>query len=259
LLDWLACEFIRSGWDVKALQRLIVTSATYRQSSTAPPDRHRVDPENRLLARGPRLRLAAEMIRDGALAASGLLVERLGGPSVKPYQPSGLWKELSDTDYQPSTGADLYRRGLYTFWKRTVPPPMMATFDAPGREACVVRQVRTDTPLQALALLNDVTFVEAARALAARVLREGGGSDDQRLAFAFRLAATRAPDSTELAVLRESLDAHRAHYRAHPDAANALLNVGESPRDRALDPGELAAHTALANLLLSLDETISKE
>ena len=173
LLDWLATEFMRTKWDVKALQKTIVTSATYRQASSATPELLQRDPENRLLARGPRVRLSAEMVRDQALFASGLLVEKIGGPPVRPYQPAGLWKELgSDKDYVPSKGPDLYRRSLYTFWKRTSPPPEMATFDASARETCVVRETRTDTPLQALTLMNDVSFVEASRALAQRVIRE---------------------------------------------------------------------------------------
>src|SRR5262249_32753503 len=180
LLDWLATEFTASGgrqspgWNVKQMLRLMVTSATYRQSSRVTPALLQRNPENRLLARGPRLRLSAEMIRDQALEASGLLVERFGGPSVKPYQPPGLVKELTGTeDYVQDHGADLYRRSLYTYFKRTVAPPTMLTFDAAGREACVVRETRTNTPLQALALMNEVTFVEAARVLAQRVMREG--------------------------------------------------------------------------------------
>jgi hypothetical protein len=259
LLDWLATEFVRTGWDVKAMLRLIVTSATYRQDSRVTPDRLRKDPENRLLSRGPRVRLPAEMIRDGALAASGLLVERLGGPSVKPYQPAGLWKELGDADYQQGHGADLYRRSLYTFWKRTIPPPTMVTFDAAGREACVVREVRTDTPLQALTLLNDVTFVEAARALAARALAEGGDTPESRLKLAFRLALARPPRADELEILRVGLRAHLARFREDPEAARALLRVGERPAVGSLDPAEHAAYTAVANLILSLDETITKD
>ncbi len=166
LLDWLATEFIRTGWDVKAMQKTIVMSATYRQSSKVTPELQQRDPENRLLARGARSRLPAETLRDQALAVSGLLVGTIGGPSVKPYQPPGLWKELTGgDDYKPDTGAGLYRRSLYTFWKRTAPPPMMMNFDAAGREACVVRELRTNTPLQSLNLMNDVTFLEAARAL----------------------------------------------------------------------------------------------
>jgi len=259
LLDWLASEFIHSGWNVKALQRLIVTSATYRQDSKVNPELLRSDPENRLLGRGPRIRLSAEMIRDGALAMAGLLVEQVGGPSVKPYQPAGLWKELSDSEYQQSHGADLYRRSLYTFWKRTIPPPTMATFDAPGREVCSVRQIRTDTPLQALTILNDVTFVEAARVLAARALREGGKTDDSRLSFAFRLATARRPHPKDLDVLHDAIQSHRKHFREHPKAAIDLLKVGESPKDESLDTIEHAAFTAVANLILSLDETITKD
>ena len=186
LLDWLATEFLRTGWDVKSLIRTIVTSATYRQGSRATPESLRHDPENRLLSRGPRLRLSAEMIRDQALSLGGLLVDRLGGPSVKPYQPAGLWSELSDSSYVQDHGPALYRRGLYTFWKRTVAPPSMAAFDAPGRETCIVRETRTNTPLQALDLMNDPTFVEAARAFAARIMSAGRRRPSGRLASAFR-------------------------------------------------------------------------
>ena len=176
LLDWLATEFVRTGWDVRAMQRLIVTSATYRQSSVVTPALLERDPENRLLARGPRGRLPAEMIRDTALSASGLLNDRIGGPSVLPYQPKGLWEEMAFGDgfsaqaYEQSHGRDLYRRGMYTLWKRTVPPASLATFDAPDREKCTARRVTTNTPLQALAMLNDPTYVEAARALAQRTM-----------------------------------------------------------------------------------------
>ena len=167
LLDWLATEFVRTGWDVKGILKTVVTSATYRQSSRVTPELIQKDPENRLLARGPRVRLSAEIVRDQALAISGLLVEKVGGPSVKPYQPAGLWKDLSGAeDYQPDRGDNLYRRGIYTFWKRAVAPPMMLNFDSAAREACVVRDTRTNTPLQALNLMNDVTFVEASRVLA---------------------------------------------------------------------------------------------
>ena len=193
LLDWLATEFIRTGWDVKAMQKMIVMSATYRQSSKVTPELLQRDPENRLLARGPRFRLSAEMIRDQALAVSGLLVEKIGGPSVKPYQPAGLWKELGGEDYQQDTGEGLYRRSLYTFWKRTVPPPSMMNFDAAGREACTVRENRTNTPLQALDLMNDPAYVEASRVLAERMMREGGATPESRISFAFRLATARRP------------------------------------------------------------------
>ncbi|MFO0953328.1 MAG: DUF1553 domain-containing protein [Isosphaeraceae bacterium] len=259
LLDWLATTFVSDGWDQKALIRRVVTSATYRQSSKVSPESLRKDPENRLLARGPRARLSAEMIRDAALAAGGLLVEHLGGPSVRPYQPDGLWKELGDIDYTQGHGADLYRRSLYTFWKRTIPPPTLMTFDAAGREACTVREVRTDTPLQALTLLNDVTFVEAARALAARALVEGGDSVELRLTRAFRLATGRTPGQAERAVLAQAFQSQLSHFRADPAAAAALLSVGESKRDPRLDPAEHAAMTSVCNLILGLDETITKD
>jgi hypothetical protein len=259
LLDWLASEFVRSGWDVKGLHRLIVTSATYRQSSKVTPRLLRRDPDNRLLARGPRLRLPAEMVRDQALAASGLLVERLGGPSVKPYQPPGLWRELADTEYRRDSGPSLYRRGLYTYWKRTVAPPGMLTFDAAGREACCVRETRTNTPLQALNLLNDVTYVEAARALAQRALAEGGNTPAERLTRAFRLTTGRRPAFEELAVLLAGLERHHQHFRKDLLAARKLLSVGESPVPAKFDPAELAAYTAVASVILNLDEVINKE
>ncbi len=260
LLDWLATEFIRTGWDVKAMQRLIVTSATYRQSSRVTPALLQRDPENRLLARGPRLRLSAEMVRDQALAASGLLVEKLGGPSVKPYQPPGLWKELTGTEeYQQDHGANLYRRSLYTFWKRTAAPPSMMTFDAAGRETCVVRETRTNTPLQALTLLNDVTYVEASRVLAQRLMTEGGSTPEERITLAFRLATGRKPRPMELEILRRGFQDYRTRYREDHKAALRLLSSGESPRAEKLDVSELAAYTAVASLILNLDETISKE
>jgi hypothetical protein len=259
LLDWLATEFVRTGWDVKAMQRLIVTSAAYRQSSKVTPELRQRDPENRLLARGPRLRLSAEMIRDQALAASGLLVERPGGPSVRPYQPPNLWKDLTEEKYVQDHGEALYRRSLYTFWKRTIAPPAMLTFDAAGRETCVVRVSRTNTPLQALNLMNDVTYVEAARVLAERVQKEGGGGADGRLTLAFRLVAARTPRPAELRILRAGLEEHLARYRADRPAALKLVSAGESPSDGRLDVAELAAYTAVASMILNLDEAITKE
>ncbi len=259
LLDWLAVEFVENGWDTKALIKTIVTSATYRQTSRVPPADYQRDPDNRWLARGPRQRLSAEMIRDQALAASGLLVENLGGPSVRPYQPSALWKELADTEYVQDHGEGLYRRSLYTFWKRTVAPPAMITFDAGGRETCVVRESRTNTPLQALTLMNEVTFVEASRALAARVIREAGPRPEDRLTLAFRLLTARAPSQQELATLVAGLAAQRDFFQADPQAAAQLLTVGESPVDPAADPIELAAYTMQAGLIMNLDETITKE
>ena len=260
LLDWLATEFVRSGWDVKAMQKLIVTSQTYRQSSRATPELVQRDPANRLLARGPRVRLPAEMVRDQALAAAGLLVEKQGGPSVKPYQPEGLWKEINmqDMDYVQSHGPDLYRRSMYTFWKRTIAPPMMMNFDAANREACVVRENRTNTPLQALNLMNDVTFLEAARFIGQRMLKEAGPDPVARLRHGFRLVLARAPSAAEEQVLRDNLQFHMDYFA---DAAKAkeFVAVGESPADPALNARELAAYGAVASLLLNMDEAVTKE
>jgi hypothetical protein len=257
LLDWLAAEFVRSGWNVKELQKAVVTSATYRQSSRLTPALLERDPDNRLLARGPRIRLSAEVVRDQALAASGLLVEERGGPSVKPYQPDGLWKEIaSDTQYVRSKGPSLYRRSLYTYWKRTVVPPTMSTFDAPGRESCSVRETRTNTPLQALALMNDVTYVEAARVLAERMMKQGAGEE---LRWGFRRVTSRWPGSAEEEVLRRALGSNLAKFRKNPEAARRLISTGDSTPDPALDPAELAAMTTVASLILNLDETITKE
>ncbi|MBY0505076.1 MAG: DUF1553 domain-containing protein [Bryobacteraceae bacterium] len=259
LLDWLALEFIRSGWDVKALQKLILSSATYRQSSKVTPELLERDPGNRLLARGPRLRLAPEMIRDAALYSSGLLQESLGGPSVKPYQPAGLWKEISmqDMDYVESRGRDLYRRGLYTFWKRTIAPPMMVNFDAANHESCTVRESRTNTPLQALNLMNDVTFLEAGRLLGQRMLKEGGASPEQRLAYGFRLVTGRRPDTGEVRILTQSLAYHLDYFSS--EQAAPYLNQGVAKTDASLKPAQLAAYAAVGNLLLNLDEAVTKE
>jgi mono/diheme cytochrome c family protein len=246
-------------WDVKRLHKLIVMSATYRQSSRVTKEHLARDPENKLLARYPRIRLSSEMLRDQALFASGLLVEKLGGPSVKPYQPAGLWDELSGTgDYTPDKGANLYRRSLYTYWKRTSPPPVMAAFDAAGRETCWVRESRTNTPLQALALLNETAFVEAARVLAARVMREAK-TPDERLTRAFRLVAARTPTARELKVIRENFDFQLAEFRKNPPGIQKLMAIGEARPDGNLDPAELAAYTAVCNLLLNLDEVVTKE
>jgi hypothetical protein len=259
LLDWLATEFMRTGWDVKRLLKTLVMSATYRQSSRATPGLLSRDPDNRLLTRGPRVRLSAEMIRDQALAVSGLLVNELGGPSVKPYQPVGLLKALTGTDYEMDHGDKLWRRSLYTFWKRTSPQPTMTTFDAAGREACMVRPSRTDTPLQALALMNDVTFVEAARCLAQRILHEANATPEARVRLAFRLVLARDPRPQELKVLLADLADHTTRFRADAKAAQALISAGESPRDPSLDCADLAACTALAGLILNLDETITRQ
>ncbi len=266
LLDWLAAEFMTS-WDVKHLQRLMVTSATYRQASRVTPALVVRDPENRLLARGPRHRLPAEGIRDLALSVSGLLQHKIGGPSVSPYQPAGLWEELmaradgknwTAQEYSQSHGADLYRRTMYTFWKRTCPPAQLATFDAPDRETCTVRRARTNTPLQALVLMNDPTYVEAARKFAERILLEGGATTDQRIHFAFRLATARQPTPRELTVLRRVFEQQLARFSADSAAAAKLLTFGESARNEQLPIAELAAWSAVANVILNLDETVTK-
>ncbi|MDX1980854.1 MAG: PSD1 and planctomycete cytochrome C domain-containing protein [Bryobacteraceae bacterium] len=263
LLDWLAVEFVESGWNVKALIRLMVTSAAYRQSSAMTPEMVERDPENRLLARGPRFRLAAEMIRDQALFAAGLLHEQRGGPPVKPYQPEGYWEQISvrgaKGEYQRSTGASLYRRSLYIYWRRTIPPPGLTTFDAPTREFCVVRRDRSSTPLQALALLNDETYVEAARVLAARMISEGGSTPAERVNYAFRRTTLRPPRPEEMNVLTAGLERRMVEYRKDPRAAEALLKAGESPRPGRIDPVELAAYTTVASVILNLDEVVTKQ
>jgi len=264
LLDWLAVEYMDgpTAWDTKRLIKLIVTSATYRQASHVSPDAAARDPVNRLLARGPRFRLSGEAIRDSALAVSGLLVERLGGPSVKPYQPAGLWEELANNAaaaYEQAHGDDLYRRSLYTYRKRTVAQPMLATFDAAGRETCVVRQTRTNTPLQALNLLNDVTFVEAARALAARMMRDGGKTPAERIGYGVRLALGREPKPSELQILQRGYERRLAEFRAEPAEAAKLVRQGESPLNESLDVAELAAYTTVGNVLLNLDEFVTRE
>ena len=259
LLDWLAVEFIDGQWSTKALLKTIVMSATYRQSSRISPTLQQRDPENRLLARSPRVRLSAAMLRDQALAVGGLLTEEVGGPSVRPYQPAGLWKEIAtDTNYEQSHGRDLYRRSVYTYWKRTVAPPNMIVLDASSREACAVRVTRTNTPLQALALMNDVTFVEAARALAQRVMTSRESSE-HRLQLAFRLATARKPQPTELRLLLAALTQHTDDYANDEPAALKLISTGESPRDEQLDTVQLAAYTAVCSLILNLDESMTRE
>lgn len=261
LLDWLAVELIESGWNLQHIQRLIVTSNTYRQQSEASAADFAQDPSNAWLSRGPRGRLSAEGIRDNALATSGLLSEKLGGPSVMPYQPQGLWEDLqggAPETYVVASGPDLYRRSLYTFRKRTVPHPSMATFDAPSWEICQVKRAATDTPLQALALLNDVTYVEAARALAERMLKADSTSEENRLRHAFRLATSRSPSAEEIARLQECLHKYRLSFASAPERALEFISHGNSKRDEALDVVDLAAHTAVASVLLNLDETISK-
>ncbi|HBY61358.1 MAG TPA: hypothetical protein DEH78_16170 [Solibacterales bacterium] len=257
LLDWLAVEFMDSGWSVKRIVKTMVMSAAYRQSSRVTPELHQRDPDNRLLARGPRFRLPAEMIRDQALAVAGLLADRVGGPPVKPYQPPGLWQELTGgRGYKEDEGEGLYRRTLYSYWRRTIPPPAMINFDSPTREVCTVRESRTNTPLQALNLMNEVTFVEASRKLAERMLQEGGSDPVTR---GFALVLGRAPRPRERAAADAALAKFRSVYRAKPGEAEALLQQGKSPRDRGIPAAELAAYTAVASLLLNLDETVTKE
>ncbi len=264
LLDWLATEYVRTGWNTKALHKQIVMSATYRQSSQATPAAREHDPENRLLARGPRVRLPAEMIRDTMLSASGLMNPKIGGQSVLPYQPPGLWEELAfgaeftAQVYQQSHGDDLYRRSMYTFWKRTMPPSTLSTFDAPDREKCVARRAVTNTPLQALALLNDTTYIEAARVLAQRVIREAGPNPAKRIDRAFVLALARQPQAEESKTIAALAKQKLADYRSQPEEAKKLVSVGES-KVAPVDPAELAAWTMAMSVILNLDETITKE
>ena len=260
LLDWLAVEFVESGWDVKSLLKTIVTSATYRQASKGPMEAVRKDPENRLLSRGSRFRLPAEALRDQALLLAGLLRERLGGPSVKTYQPEGLWYDIAaGGGYDRGTGDDLYRRSLYTYWRRTIGPPSMLNFDAATRETCAVRTERTNTPLQALNLMNDVTFVEAARKFGERIYFEGGGTLEQRLAYGFELATSRLPEPRESEILRSAFERQLVGFEADADGANALLAQGESPVREGVIPAELAAFAMTAAMILNLDETVTKQ
>jgi hypothetical protein len=264
LLDWLATEYIRSGWDTKALYRLIMTSATYRQTSDVGREAYLRDPDNRLLARGPRFRLEAEEVRDAALSVSGLLVNKLGGPSVYPYQPPGLWTELNNrpgysTEYPEGKGEQLYRRSVYSFWKRTVPLPMLKILDAPDREVCTLQRSRTNTPLQALLLWNAPQFVEAARHLALRMLEQQPGEVADPAACGFKLVTGREAKAAELDVIREHFAAERARFAADEAAAKQLLGVGDSPLKDGLPLADYAAWTSVARMLLNLDEFITKE
>jgi hypothetical protein len=263
LLDWLAVEFRESSWDVKRFFKLLVTSATYRQSAVTTAEKREKDRDNRLLSRGPRFRMDAEMVRDYALAASGLLVQKVGGPSVKPYQPEGVWEAVamigSNTrDYKRDSGRKLYRRSLYTFWKRAAPPASMDIFNAPSRETCTVRRERTNTPLQALVTLNDPQFVEAARHLAQVCLKRAGKQPDCGLDVLARRLLARPLQAEETRVVQASLDRLLAYYKAHPDDAKKLVAVGESKADPTLDPATLAGWTMLANQLFNLDEVLNK-
>ncbi len=263
LLDWLATTFVDNGWDVKKFMKLIVMSATYRQDSKVTSKHLAVDPENRLLARGPRFRLDAEVVRDNALTVSGLLVPTIGGKPVKPYQPENIWEPVAYSGsntrfYKQDSGDALYRRSLYTFIKRTAPAPGMTTFDAPSREAFCVRRERSNTPLQALLLMNDVQYFEAARNLAQRMLTEGGGNADDRIRFAFRLATARLPEKTELSVLKNTLKLQLTRFEKDAEAAKKAISFGESKPKAELKPVELAAYTMVANVILNLDETVTK-
>jgi hypothetical protein len=264
LLDWLATEFIRSGWNVKEMHKLLVMSGTYRQSSKVTPELLAKDPENRLLARGPRFRLDAESIRDSLLFISGLLVERDGGKSVKPPQPEGVWEAVafvgSNTrQFSADSGAAIYRRSLYTFWKRTSPPPMMLAFDAPSRESCTVRRARTNTPLQALALMNERQSIDAARKFAERIMTEGGDQATGRIDHAFRAALGRPATSREQDVLQRVLISQKEIFAADPKAAEELANYGDAPRPGTMEVADFAAWTMVANLILNLEELVTKE
>jgi len=264
LLDWLAVDFIENGWDRKRLLKQLVMTHTYRQESRATLELLEADSANRLLARAPRYRLDAEVLRDNALAASGLLVEKQGGPSVKPYQPPGIWEEVAygggftAQEFTPDTGEGLYRRSMYTFWKRQAPPPSMVLFDAPNRETCSVKRSRTNTPLQALGLMNDPQFVEAARVLAQRALLEGGSTPDERIVFLFETLTARTPHAEEIGTLRSLFEKQRERFEQNAEAAAGLIGVGDSVPAEGLAPGELAAWTTVASVIFNLDETISK-
>ncbi len=263
LLDWLATEFVDRKWDMKAMTRLIVTSATYRQDSKVTPEKLKQDPQNRLLARGPRFRMPGEILRDQALYMSGLLVNKVGGPSVRPYMPAGVWDETSVygdlRNYKNDTGEDLYRKSIYTIWKRTAAPPTMLLFDAPNRETCLVRRGRTNTPLQALALLNEVTYVEAARKLGERMIVEGGNDISSRLKHGFRLTLSREPSARELEIMRQGVERDTQRFLRDIPGAEKLIALGEAKAKVGLIPAELAAFTLAANVLLNLDECVTRE
>jgi hypothetical protein len=260
LLDWLAVEFMDSGWDVKAMIRRMVVSATYRQSARVTAEHLARDPRNRLLARAPRIRLEAETVRDQALALSGLLSRKIGGPSVFPPQPAGLWQAAfnGQRTWATSAGADKHRRGLYTFWRRTIPYPSMAAFDAPSREICAIKRVRTNTPLQALVTLNDPVYIEAAQALGRRIAREGGSNVEDRVRYALELCAARPADAEQVARVVEFFNAERARYAADAAGATALATEPLGPLPAGADPAEAAAWTAVANVLLNLDSVLTR-
>jgi hypothetical protein len=259
LLDWLATEFIASGWDVKKMIKLLVISATYRQSSVATKEMRERDPNNLWLARQNRFRIDAELIRDAALSIGGLLSDHVGGPSVKPHQPAGYWSFLNFPvrEWQKDAGEPQYRRGLYTYWCRTFLHPALVAFDAPSREECTVERPRSSTPLQALVLLNDPNFVEAAKAFVASIMKSGK-NDSERLAWAYRKAVSRSPRPEETNVLLELLNQHRTDYAKDPEAAKRLLAVGDWPAPKDLAPQELASWISVARVILNLHETIAR-
>ena len=275
LLDWMAAEFMEGTdlpavngrqagpWDMKAFLKLLVTSAVYRQAATVTPEKLARDPANRLLARAPRIRLPGEIVRDQALAAAGLLVPTIGGPSVRPWMPDGVWDETSKygdlRGYKPDSGAGRYRRSMYTIWKRTAAPPTMLLFDAPNRETCQVKRSRTNTPLQALALLNETTFIEAAQALARRMLTEGGEEPADRIVRGFRLAIGLAPTAAELATLAAGFESDRAAFAADAAAADAFARFGLVPPPEGVPAAEFGAYSLAANVIIHLDEFVMRE
>lgn len=261
LLDWLAVDFVENGWDVKAMLKNIVMSATYRQSSVVTPEVLALDPGNTYLSRGPSYRMTAEMIRDNALAVSGLLVREIGGPSVHPYQPAGLWKEMATrnaTEYRQDEGDKLYRRSMYTIWKRSTPPPAMISFDASERNVCIVERQKTSSPLQALVLLNDPQYVEAARMLAERMMKQGGASIEEQVDFAFRLLTSRQPADHEKGLLTQLYQEEFESFSADEQVAHELLTVGDYPRDPDLNTAEVAAKTIVASTIMNFDEAYMK-
>ncbi len=263
LLDWLAAEFMETGWDMKRFVKLLVTSAVYKQSATITPEKIALDPANRLLARAPRIRLPAESVRDAAFAAGGLLVPMVGGPSVRPWMPDGVWDETSKygdlRGYKPDTGPGRYRRTMYTVWKRTAAPPTMLLFDAPNRETCIVKRSRTNTPLQALALLNETTFIEAAHGLAKRMIVEGGSTPRERIAYGFRLAIGRVATADELAALAHGFDTDLAAFTAEPERAEKFAKLGLVNKPDEVPAAEFAAYSLAANVIINLDEFVMRE
>ena len=262
LLDWLAAEFMRSGWDMKHVLKLMVTSRAYRQTTRVTPAMIERDPENRLLARGPRFRLSGEVVRDQALAIGGLLVSKVGGPSVRPYMPEGVWDETSKygdlRGYKADVGDGLYRRSLYTIWKRTAAPPTMLLFDAPTREICTVKRSRTNTPLQALAMLNEVTFVEAQRGLAEQMMKSGK-TPQEAISYGFQRATARDIEPDAIKLLLKGWNERRVWYTAHPEEATKTITQGASKADASLQVADLAAYTTTAGVLLNLDRVVTRD